>query len=62
MTITATTYRCTKCGNQDTDRSTDSTKAPAALNCWKCGAGRGMDLSSMLTTNTGMIIVSQESV
>jgi len=54
-----TTYLCTnpKCAAVDHDRSNNP---PMVLNCYKCGAGRGMDLSKMMANQVGMVRVSVE--
>lgn len=48
-----TTYICSnpKCRAEDHDRSNNP---PVVLNCWKCGAGRGRDISTMLSEGVGM--------
>ena len=47
-----TVFICTSCGAKDSHRG--PTPAPIALNCWKCGAGKGKDLQAMQGTGEGM--------
>lgn len=49
-----TTYLCSKCKAEDHDRSPLTAVPPAQLNCWKCGAGRGLDPSDMQARRVGM--------
>lgn len=53
-------YRCTKCGAEDTGKFfTDVAEDHPypAINCWKCGAGRGKDLREMVALQIGMMPV-----
>lgn len=58
--MSVTHYRCTSCEAEDLDRGNNG-PAPLVLNCWKCKAGRGMDISEMLARGLGMVQVPQES-
>lgn len=49
-----TQYECKKCKAKDSDRGVPGLQPPVALNCWKCGAGKGMDIGSMLQAGAGM--------
>jgi len=53
-------YKCGKCGAEDKDRrlADDHSPIPPAANCWKCGAGRGMDPVDMLQSKKGMFPIS----
>lgn len=65
MAVIETTYQCTnqKCRATDHDRSpVGGIPPPVALNCYKCGRGRGKDLSEMLSIGLGMRPISQEEV
>lgn len=48
-----TIYICSnpKCRAEDYDRSNNP---PLVLNCWRCGAGRARDISTMLSEGIGM--------
>jgi hypothetical protein len=52
--MTFTTYTCAKCKAEDHDRSPVGVAPPAVLNCWKCGAGRGLDPADMQARHIGM--------
>jgi ribosomal protein L40E len=54
MKMRYVTYICSKCGAQDSDKLFDHENPLLAINCWKCGAGKGKDLNEMLGTNVGM--------
>jgi ribosomal protein L37AE/L43A len=45
-------YQCSKCGETDHDRTAHP---PTVINCWNCGAGRGMDPAVMLQQRVGML-------
>ena len=49
-------YVCAKCGAKDTDRRmlSDASPIAPAANCWKCGAGRGLDPGDMMANRKGM--------
>lgn len=56
--VVVTTYRCTKCKAEDRDRSERGATPPIALNCWKCHAGKGLDLSAMIQRQIGMFPIT----
>lgn len=64
MSIIATEYKCQNldCGAVDHDRTSTGSKPPVALNCWKCKAGRGLELSDMRARGIGMMPVSISEV
>lgn len=51
-----TTYRCSndRCKAVDHDNSPSNSVPPIVLNCWRCGAGRGLSLQEMQTRQIGM--------
>lgn len=53
-------YKCGKCGAEDKDRrlADDHSPIPPAANCWKCGAGKGLDPVDMLQSKKGMFPIS----
>ena len=54
-------YRCAnpRCKAEDTDKrlASDASPMPGVVNCWKCGAGRGMDPTDMMAQRKGMFHV-----
>jgi hypothetical protein len=56
-----TAYVCNRCKAQDQDRSPEGVRPPLALNCWKCHAGLGKDLSEMQASGAGMFPVSSQA-
>jgi hypothetical protein len=50
-------YQCSRCASEDVCKLFSEEMPPVAFNCWKCHAGRGMDLDVMLQTRTGMFMV-----
>lgn len=48
------TYICSKCKAVDHDKIRDGEMIAPAINCWKCGAGRGVELANMLQNRVGM--------
>jgi len=59
VTWLTVTYKCLRCKAEDHDKimSTDTTPLPV-LNCWSCGAGRGLDPSEMIAESKCMIPMS----
>jgi len=50
-------YKCAQCGAEDRDdHLVDSQPAPA-INCWKCHAGRNLDIQQQLISKKGMFPV-----
>lgn len=47
-------YVCSECGAEDYDNGGGSGPRPHALNCWKCHAGHGLDLQTMMARHVGM--------
>jgi hypothetical protein len=48
------TYVCTQCGAHDKVKLFESEAAPMVINCWKCKAGRGIEVQQMVMTKVGM--------
>lgn len=47
-------YKCGSCGAEDTLGLFEHEPVPAAVNCWKCHAGHGVEMQAMLTGHVGM--------
>lgn len=48
-------YVCSKCSAEDSPRFFMDEPHAKAINCWKCGAGRNIQVvSDMLAANVGM--------
>jgi len=58
VTIKYVKYQCGKCRADDVLKLFEGEPVPPAVNCWKCGAGRGMEPVDMIQTNKGMFVVS----
>ena len=52
-------YKCTGCGAEDIVKLYPSERTPQVINCWKCKAGRKMELPTMLSSGTGMFPIEQ---
>jgi hypothetical protein len=53
---TTITYRCSKCGAEDSNTGFDH---PDILNCFKCHAGQGMPKEDMFQQQIGMFPVEE---
>lgn len=47
-------YLCRNCGAEDTAKLDVGEGVPPAINCWKCKAGRGMPMGTMIEHGLGM--------
>jgi len=48
-------YVCSVCGAEDTDKKFPEEVGYApAINCWKCHAGRGVEVADMISGRRGM--------
>jgi Zn ribbon nucleic-acid-binding protein len=55
-------YRCSnpRCKAEDTNKLFENEPIAPVINCWQCGAGRGMAIEQMLGTKTGMFVMPAE--
>lgn len=56
-------YKCLKCGEMDSEKRllNDSSPVSPIINCWNCGAGRGLDIPQMIQQRMGMVPVEPPS-
>lgn len=54
-------YQC-RCGAEDTVKLFPGERTPPAINCWKCKAGRRMELTQMLQGMIGMFPKQESEV
>ncbi len=47
-------YICAKCKAEDTGKYFEEEPISPAINCWQCGAGRGLDQAEMISSKRGM--------
>lgn len=57
MKVTYVHYKCSQCGETDTDKLFENESAAHAINCWNCHAGQGKEIPTMLATKVGMFPV-----